>query len=597
MLNLLKPFIETNLEFSISVALLAFLVLIFFGKLTSKDSRESFSVIMMGEFKGWAVGFIELFDRIFGKKHLSWRCFFRSSIASILTVLLLYHLFGTILELVGEEQRTRETIDFIGVLGLGIILNIIPDYISLFQTRWILKQYSKRNSLWMQILILLIDLVLSALIIFLAINIYVLVTGGEWVSIAKLVGAYNNYTIFFYSTFLTSLLAWIYLLSFWVIRIVDKMARVLPALDLEHQGVTIFSLIFSLMIFSAVYFAKPLVEKLSESGAVGSFFCSISVDTCKDVYQLTDDDVQKLYALSRHCSGTGETNLCLSEGLSSLKLKPENAIKLFRVACDGGNMLGCNNLGTMYQKGQGVPQEYSKAVDLYQQACDAGVMIGCYNLGTMYQLGRSIPRDQNKAVKQYQQACDGGYIDGCYRLGFMYQEGKGIPQNQNKAVELFQRVCDEGEMRGCNNLGTMYQKGQGVPRDLSKALGLYQQACDGGDMLGCTDLGTMYQYTLGFPRDPSKAIELFQQACDGGEMRGCNRLGFIYDNGQGVPQDQSRAMELYQKTCDGGYSQACSEIAPPLNPPILNLETNEDISASKYKSEFHSMPFAPRNIA
>ena len=33
-------------------------------------------------------------------------------------------------------------------------------------------------------------------------------------------------------------------------------------------------------------------------------------------------------------------------------------------ACDSGDMVGCYNLGVMYQSGQGVPQDLERAVNL-----------------------------------------------------------------------------------------------------------------------------------------------------------------------------------------------------------------------------------------
>ncbi|MDY4154533.1 tetratricopeptide repeat protein, partial [Campylobacter sp.] len=50
-------------------------------------------------------------------------------------------------------------------------------------------------------------------------------------------------------------------------------------------------------------------------------------------------------------------------------------------ACDGGDMLGCSNLGSRYAIGNGVEKDLGKAVELFKKACDGGNMPGCYNLG------------------------------------------------------------------------------------------------------------------------------------------------------------------------------------------------------------------------
>ena len=54
---------------------------------------------------------------------------------------------------------------------------------------------------------------------------------------------------------------------------------------------------------------------------------------------------------------------------------PEGAKK----ACDGGNAIGCFNLGTMYDSGRGVKQDDFKAKELFGKACDGGDAGGCKN--------------------------------------------------------------------------------------------------------------------------------------------------------------------------------------------------------------------------
>ena len=65
---------------------------------------------------------------------------------------------------------------------------------------------------------------------------------------------------------------------------------------------------------------------------------------------------------------------------SGIKLQ----IFVAKKACDGGNMLGCTNLGVMYTNGNGVEKDFSKAAQLFKKACDGGEVRGCTNLGVMY---------------------------------------------------------------------------------------------------------------------------------------------------------------------------------------------------------------------
>ena len=55
-------------------------------------------------------------------------------------------------------------------------------------------------------------------------------------------------------------------------------------------------------------------------------------------------------------------------------------------ACDSGNMRACFNLGIMYEYGNGVEKDFSKAAELFKKACDGGDMNGCRSLDTIYKL-------------------------------------------------------------------------------------------------------------------------------------------------------------------------------------------------------------------
>jgi len=44
----------------------------------------------------------------------------------------------------------------------------------------------------------------------------------------------------------------------------------------------------------------------------------------------------------------------------------------FKKSCDAGDAVGCSNVGLMYDRGQGVKQDYTKAMQFYKKACDMG---------------------------------------------------------------------------------------------------------------------------------------------------------------------------------------------------------------------------------
>ena len=97
----------------------------------------------------------------------------------------------------------------------------------------------------------------------------------------------------------------------------------------------------------------------------------------------------------------------------------QKAAQLYQKACDGGDALGCHNLGLLYKNGQGVNQDYQKAAQLYQKACDGGNAVGCFSLGFLYQNGQSF----STAKQYYGKACDLGLRSGCDKYRMLNEKG------------------------------------------------------------------------------------------------------------------------------------------------------------------------------
>ena len=75
------------------------------------------------------------------------------------------------------------------------------------------------------------------------------------------------------------------------------------------------------------------------------------------------------------------------------------ALTEWRRAAAQGDAPAESNLGVMYTKGQGVPQNYAKALKWYRLAAAQGYAHAEYNLGVMYAEGQGVPQDYVKAYK------------------------------------------------------------------------------------------------------------------------------------------------------------------------------------------------------
>jgi len=106
----------------------------------------------------WPGTFLQIFNRVFGERHLSWKCVWRTTVASVF--------FGFLGALVvvpfimgwhGDPSLDVFALYEYGpvVLILALTLSVLPDYLSLFETRLILNIMRGSTSFWWPVLMVL----------------------------------------------------------------------------------------------------------------------------------------------------------------------------------------------------------------------------------------------------------------------------------------------------------------------------------------------------------------------------------------------------------------------------------------------------------
>ena len=65
-----------------------------------------------------------------------------------------------------------------------------------------------------------------------------------------------------------------------------------------------------------------------------------------------------------------------------------------------------------------------------------------YNLGVMYRKGHGVPQNDAEAVKWYRKSAEQGDAHAQFNLGFMYNNGKGVPQNDAEAAKWYRKAAD-----------------------------------------------------------------------------------------------------------------------------------------------------------
>jgi hypothetical protein len=213
--------------------------------------------------------FALLFDRVFGERHLSLRCFLRSTVASVVAVVI-------VATLLRPPRLWSESGDplfvWAGMALLGLMFNAIPDYLSLLETRWAVGWMRRSKRL---VAPLLVDLVVTVLI---SLG-WLYVLGNQMMTVSRdgvrmhlfpiiveevLHPGWGNsdtfFSIFFYSAFFTSVWLWLYALSVLASRVLLRMNSgvgfLIRVTDVEKKPFT--SMGFVSVIIVTVIFALGL---------------------------------------------------------------------------------------------------------------------------------------------------------------------------------------------------------------------------------------------------------------------------------------------------------------------------------------------------
>ena len=67
--------------------------------------------------------------------------------------------------------------------------------------------------------------------------------------------------------------------------------------------------------------------------------------------------------------------------------------------------------------------DYATALQEFKPLAEHGLAGAQYNLGVMYDKGKGVPQDDAEAVKWYRKAAEQGVAEAQYNLGFMYRNG------------------------------------------------------------------------------------------------------------------------------------------------------------------------------
>ena len=228
--------------------------------------------------------------------------------------------------------------------------------------------------------------------------------------------------------------------------------------------------------------------------------------------------------------------------------------KATKIEAEQGDAIAQLSLSQMYEKGEGVPQNYAEALKWSAKARKTAEQGGAdvqFKFGDMYYFGQGVPKNYVEAAKWYEMAAEQGHAEAQNKLGEMHRKGQGVEKNDKEAAKWYEMAAKQGHAEAQIELGCMYANGEGVSQDYDKAARWLWKAKRGGDVSPQGKkllIGVMYLFGR-LRKNDVEGYAWFLLAKENGDKKDSELISFIEDiekdlTAEAMEKGQARAAEL-----------------------------------------------------
>jgi len=156
----------------------------------------------------------------------------------------------------------------------------------------------------------------------------------------------------------------------------------------------------------------------------------------------------------------GLVSVCLPQKVLAAREKGAVAFQIHQSKANQGVADAQFNLGLLYERGVGTPQDTKQAVYWYTKAAEQGHVQAQYKLGKLYRFSGDdeFPQDYKQSVYWHTKAAEQGHILAQYKLGHMYEYGDEGPQDYKQAFFWYTKAAEQGHVFAEDNRDKMLEK-------------------------------------------------------------------------------------------------------------------------------------------
>jgi TonB family protein len=263
-------------------------------------------------------------------------------------------------------------------------------------------------------------------------------------------------------------------------------------------------------------------------------------------------------AVRQATQGTSASKGAPLSGQSTADSKGREALELFnakqyeaarapaKAGAAAGSALSMYVLGRIAAAENGTGSDI-EAATWFRKAAGAGWVAAMVELGSLYQSGRGVDQDFVEAAHWYRSAAEKSDSAGMAALGRLYEIGGGVEQDYAQASQWYIKGAQAGSPAAMVSLGLMYENGHAIDasgkpgrQDLSEAMTWYAKAASFGDAVGMYRLASSYEIGKGVTPNPLLAMEWYRRATAAGSEPARARLAIV---GGSMAADPDRLLQ------------------------------------------------------
>ena len=143
------------------------------------------------------------------------------------------------------------------------------------------------------------------------------------------------------------------------------------------------------------------------------------------------------------------------DGTNGSAVNLPDAVKFLTQAAEKGQAVAQYRLGTLYERGQGVPTDAAKAAHFYELAANQGNRKAMHNLAVSFASGTARGKNMAEAARWFAKAAALGLSDSQFNLAVLYERGDGVPQSLLDAYKWYSIAAASGDTESKSRLAVL----------------------------------------------------------------------------------------------------------------------------------------------